>query len=158
VGRRKHNYKVKMEVKEYYGEGHGENNKIDLDTLHSEMFPFAITFAKKLGAKKVFVGEPRIKGKSRNKWLVPDILGIRDSTEKPYIIVECEKSHGNIFDNGGKIDTWSKDEELRKKADFHFILRGQAWYRRNKIDEFFGNDAKYYKFEDIKNEFKPEVL
>lgn len=142
-------------VKEHYEKGHEENNSIDLDTLHSEMFPYAIALAKKLGAKKVFV-EPRIKGKNRSNWLIPDILGILDSAENPYIIVECEKSHGGIFDDGGKIDTWSKDEELRKKADFHFILRGQAWYRRNRIDEFFGNDAKYYKFEDIKNELKPD--
>ena len=131
------------------------NTDIFLDILHSEMLSYAIALAKKNGAKEIFVGEPRIKGKNRERWLVPDVLGIRDSIDKPYIIVECEKFHGNIFRDGGKIANWSKDQKIRDKTDFHFILHGSAWYSRNKIDEFFKKGYYYYNFEELKKKLIP---
>jgi len=131
--------------------------EIELDTKHSEMFPYAIALARLKGAEQVFV-EPRIKGGNSSHWLVPDILGIRKAADKPYIIVECEKSHGNIFDAGGKIDKWSKDDEVRHKAEFHFILRGKAWGRREQITKFLGSDAQYYSYDKLKSKLGPKML
>lgn len=100
---------------------------IKMDFKHSEMFPYAIALAKNRGAKFIHVGEPRIRGSKRTKWLEPDVLGIKDSI---FIIVECEKSHGKIFDKGGKLDTWSCDEEIVNSSEFHFILRGVSHHRK----------------------------
>jgi hypothetical protein len=132
--------------------------KMKLDTEHSEMFPYAISLAKEKGAEQIFIGEPRIRGNESGSWVVPDVLGTRKFSDKPYIIVECEKSHGNIFDEGGKIDKWSKDKELREKAEFHFILRGKAWYRREQITKFLNNEAQYYDLEQLKTQLKPHIL
>jgi hypothetical protein len=131
---------------------------MEMDIEHSEMFPYAVSLAKEKGAEKVYVGEPRIKGSESTRWVVPDVLGITKSRTKPYIIVECEKSHGNIFDEGGKIHNWSRDSELRAKTEFHFILRGKAWYRRHQITKFLGPDAQYYNFDELKVMLKPDAF
>lgn len=125
-----------------------------VDIEHAEMFPYAIALAKARGAGQLFVGEPRIRGDGHGHWVVPDVLSLRNTAEKPYVIVECEKSHGKIFDSGGKIEKWSEDDELREKAEFHFILRGKAWYRRRQIERFLGSDACYYKFEELQKELQ----
>ena len=120
--------------------------KIELDKRHSEMFPYAIKLAEELGAEKIYI-EADVKGKIKHR---PDILGIRG---KEYLIIECETSHGNIFNKGGPVHKMSQDELLRKNASFHFILRGKAWYRRSVLKEYFGNDAKIYRFSDLKKKY-----
>jgi hypothetical protein len=96
---------------------------METDFEHADMFPYAIALAKREGAATVVVGEPRLRG-SGEGWIVPDVLGIKANGR--FIIVECEKSHGNIFDEEGKLDRWSRDSQLRGLCEFHFILRGKA--------------------------------
>lgn len=138
--------------------GKREVKSMKIDTEHSEMFPYAIALARAKGADKIYIGEPRLKGSESGRWVEPDVLGIRASADKPYIIIECEKSHGNIFDEGGKIDNWSRDKELRAKTEFHFILRGKAWYRREQITKFLGSDARYYNFDEMKTRVEPKIF
>jgi hypothetical protein len=130
---------------------------IETDFDHAEMFPYAISIAKRRGAQRILVGEPRLRSSSGNKWVVPDVLGIRDSM---FIIVECEKSHGNIFDEGGKLHSWSLQTEIIESCELHFILRGNAFYRRDKIREYFGDRPNLfvYRFEELIKEVTPIVL
>jgi len=130
---------------------------IEIDFDHAEMFPYAISIAKKRGARQILVGEPRLRSSDGNKWSVPDVLGIKDSK---FIIVECEKSHGNIFDKDGKLHSWSLQTEIVESCELDFILRGNAFYRRDKIREYFGDrpNVFVYRFEELIKEVTPIVL
>lgn len=129
---------------------------MELDTAHAEMFPYAIALARQEGASRIYVGEPRLLARGGGR-LVPDVLGVKPGGG--LVVVECEKAHGNIFDEGGKISRWSRslaeDDQLRKACSFHFILRGKAWYRRKQIRRFLGDGPKIYRFEDLTEDVEP---
>ena len=101
---------------------------METDFEHAEMFPYAIALAKQQGAVSVLVGEPRLCG-SCDGWMVPDVLGIKPNGE--FIVVECEKSHGNIFDEGGQLERRSRDSQLRSLCEFHFTRQGMVAARPN---------------------------
>ena len=122
----------------------------ELDIEHSEMFPYAIRLAKELGSRKIYI-EARIKGETSHN---PDILGIRSyKYKKRYVIIECLKSHGQIFDKGGPLEKMSKNKMLCKNAEFHFILRGKAIYRKKRLLELFGNEVNIHKFDDLRKRY-----
>ena len=84
------------------------------------------------------------------------MLGIK--ADGGMLVVECEKSHGNIVDDGGKLDKWSRDDELRSTCEFHFILHEKAWHRRNQVRKFFGENVLIYRYRDAAEELEPVRL
>lgn len=129
---------------------------IELDIGHSEMFPYGISLAARLGAERILIEPDILVGACKHR---PDILGVRkDSASKMLVIVECEASHGKIFDQGGPVWRYAQNSVLRSMAEFHFILRFQAKSRAKRVKEWFGAGATIYDFDSLKADRQIELL